>query len=57
MARINYLLFESAIGLSIFEVVYQADPVGLNLKEVQDSINDLRLFGKMVRLVTFVPWQ
>ncbi|TPX14777.1 uncharacterized protein E0L32_005172 [Thyridium curvatum] len=57
MANVNYLLHESALGYGIFEVVYQADSVGLRLKEVQDSMSDLSKFGKMVKLVNFTPWR
>ncbi|KAH8899963.1 Nop domain-containing protein [Thozetella sp. PMI_491] len=54
---VNYLLFESAVGFSIFEVVHQADSVGLELPEVQKTMNDLDKFGKMVQLRSFNPWQ
>jgi nucleolar protein 56 len=56
MAQINFLLHESALGYGLFEVTQQADSVGLRLQEVQDSINDLSRFHKMVRLVNFTPW-
>lgn len=57
MATINYLLHESAVGYGIFEVVHQADSVGLRLNEVQESIADLSKFGKMIKLVNFSPWR
>jgi nucleolar protein 56 len=57
MAGVNYLLYESAVGYAIFEVVYQADSVGLSLQEVRDSMKELSRFGKMVKLVNFTPWQ
>ncbi len=57
MAHINYLLHESALGYGIFEVTHQADSVALRLKEVQDSLQDLAKFGKMVKLVNFSPWR
>ena len=57
MAHINYLLHESALGYAVFEIVYQADSVGLRLREVQDSLKDLSKFGKMVKLVNFSPWR
>ncbi|EFX03386.1 pre-rRNA processing nucleolar protein [Grosmannia clavigera kw1407] len=57
MATLNYLLHESAVGYGIFEVVHQADSVGLRLNEVQDSITDLSKFGKMIKLVNFSPWR
>jgi hypothetical protein len=57
MANVNYLLYESAVGYAVFEVVYQADSVGLGLQEVRDSMRNLSRFGKMVKLVNFTPWQ
>ena len=57
MAHINYLVHESALGYGVFEVVHQASSVGLQLKEVQDSMMDLSKFGKMVKLVNFSPWR
>lgn len=57
MANINYLLYESAAGYAVFEVVNQADSIGLQLKEVQNSLNSLSTFGKHVKLVSFAPYQ
>lgn len=57
MANINYLLYESAAGYAVFQVVNQADSVGLQLKEVQNSLNDLSTFSKYVKLVSFAPYQ
>lgn len=57
MANINYLLYESAAGYAVFEVVNQADSVGLQLKEVQNSLSSLATFGKHVKLVSFAPYQ
>ncbi len=54
---VNYLLYESAVGFSIFEVIHQADSVGLELPEVQKTMNDLDKFGKMVQLRSFNPWK
>jgi hypothetical protein len=45
------------MGYSVFKVVHQADTVGNRLKEVQDSVQDLAKFGKMVQLVSFVPFE
>ncbi|KAK1776552.1 protein SIK1 [Copromyces sp. CBS 386.78] len=56
MANVNYLLFESAVGFSLFEVVHQADTVGLELPEVKDAMKDFDKFGKMVKLRSFNPW-
>lgn len=57
MANINYLLFESAAGYAIFQVVNQADSIGLQLKEVQDSLQNLSTFTKHVKLVNFTPYR
>lgn len=57
MANINYLLYESAAGYAVFEVVNQADSVGLQLKEVQNSLSNLATFSKYVKLVSFAPYQ
>lgn len=70
---VDYLLHESSVGYAIFSVVHQADTVGNRLKEVQDSVQvfavtpvgdhhtnmlqDLAKFGKMVKLVSFAPFQ
>ncbi|RKU45601.1 snoRNP complex protein nop56 [Coniochaeta pulveracea] len=53
---VNYLLHESAVGYSLYEVVRQADIVGLDLIENRESINDLSKFSKLIRLVSFKPW-
>lgn len=56
MVTVNNLLFESAVGFSIFDVKHQADAVGLELPEVKESIKSLDKFGKMVQLRSFNPW-
>lgn len=57
MASINYLLYESAAGYAVFKVEAQADSVGLQLKEVQSSLQNLATFSKHVKLVSFAPYQ
>lgn len=57
MVNINYLLYESAAGYAIFEVVNQADSIGLQLKEVQNSLKNLATFSKHVKLVNFTPYR
>ncbi len=57
MSAIDYLIHESAIGYAIFQVIHQADTVGNRLKEVQDAVQDLSRFGKMVKLVNFAPYR
>ena len=56
-ANVDYLLHESSVGYAVFQVVHQADAVGNRLKEVQDAVQDLAKFGKMVKLVSFAPFQ
>jgi nucleolar protein 56 len=53
----DFLLHEGPMGYSVFKVVHQVDTVGNRLKEVQDSVQDLAKFGKMVQLVSFVPFE
>jgi nucleolar protein 56 len=53
----EYLLHEGPMGYSIFKVSHQPDTVGNRLKEVQDSVQDLSRFGKMVDLVSFLPFE
>ncbi|KAI9788193.1 MAG: snoRNP complex protein nop56 [Peltula sp. TS41687] len=57
MASIDYLLHESSVGYALFQVVHQADVVGNRSKAVRDAMNDLSKFGKMVKLVSFAPFQ
>ncbi|KKK16387.1 pre-rRNA processing nucleolar protein [Aspergillus rambellii] len=53
----DYLLFEGPMGYSIFKVAHQGDSVGNSLKEVQEGVNDLATFGKMVQLASFLPFE
>lgn len=45
------------MGYAIFRVVREVDTVGNRLKEVQESVQDLAKFGKLVELVSFAPFQ
>jgi nucleolar protein 56 len=54
---VNYVLHESAVGYAIYEVVRQTDSIALDLPEVRDSMKDVSKFSKLVRLVSFNPWQ
>lgn len=45
------------MGYSLFKAVHQADTVGNSLKEVQEGVPDLAKFGKMVELVSFLPFE
>ncbi|RMD43040.1 hypothetical protein DV735_g2094, partial [Chaetothyriales sp. CBS 134920] len=53
----DFLLHEGPMGYALFKVAHQADTVGNRLKEVQDSVQDLAKFGKMVSLVSFLPFE
>lgn len=53
----DFLLHESPMGYSLFKVAHQVDTIGNRLKEVQDSVQDLAKFGKMVQLVSFLPFE
>lgn len=57
MSHIDYVLFESAAGYALFDVVHQTSSAGLRLKEVQEAMTDLSKFGKMVKLVNFAPFR
>lgn len=52
----THALFETASGYAIFQVNFRED-IGSSSKQVQDSINDLAKFGKMVSLISFSPFK
>jgi nucleolar protein 56 len=53
----DFLLHEGPLGYSLFKVTRQVDTIGNRLKEVQDSVQELAKFGKMVQLVSFLPFE
>lgn len=53
----DFLLHEGPMGYSLFKVVHQPESVGNRLKEVQDGVQDLAKFGKMVNLQSFLPFE
>lgn len=57
MSHVDYALFESPVGYALFQIVHQADTVGLKMKETQAAVNDLAKFGKMVKLINFSPFR
>jgi nucleolar protein 56 len=57
MAAVDYLLQETSVGYGLYQVVQQADAIGNRLKEVQEAAQDLGRFGKMIKLVSFAPFQ
>ena len=52
----THALFETASGYAVFKVNFKED-IGSRSKAVQDSIDDLAKFGKMVSLVSFSPFK
>ncbi|KAI9834256.1 MAG: snoRNP complex protein nop56 [Sarea resinae] len=55
---VDYLLHESSVGYAIFQVVQTPETgPGLRLKEVQEASQDLARLGKMIKLVSFAPFQ
>jgi len=50
-----FLLYESASGYGIFENV-KMEEVSITTQEVQDSIQDLQKFSKLVKLKSFLPF-
>lgn len=57
MSTVDYLLHETSVGYGLFQVVLQPETIGNRLKEVQEAAQDLSRFGKIVRLVSFAPFQ
>lgn len=57
MANIDYLLHETSVGYALFQVVHQADVVGNRSRAVRDAMTDLSKFGKMVKVISFAPFQ
>ncbi|EIW81149.1 Nop-domain-containing protein [Coniophora puteana RWD-64-598 SS2] len=53
---VTHALFESASGYAIFKVKLHED-IGTNTQAMQDSIDDLSKFAKMVTLVSFSPFK
>ncbi|BCS22233.1 snoRNP complex protein NOP56 [Aspergillus puulaauensis] len=53
----DFILFEGPMGFSLFKVAHKGDSVGHNLKEVQEGVDDLAKFGKMVQLSSFLPFE
>ena len=51
-----YIIFEHASGYGIFKVVAQEE-IGVLLPEVQEAQTDLARFGKLVKLVAFMPFK
>ena len=56
-STVDYLLHESSVGYAVFSVRLASDTIGARQKEVQDAHTDLARFGKLVKLVSFAPFQ
>jgi nucleolar protein 56 len=52
----THLLFESASGYALFKVK-DYEEIAAKSKAVQDSMEDLHKFGKMVDLLSFAPFK
>ena len=56
MGKRNYVLFESASGYGLFEVV-ESDQIGSLLETVQQSVTDSARFCEIVKLTAFQPFK
>ncbi|KAK7023820.1 hypothetical protein R3P38DRAFT_2954382 [Favolaschia claudopus] len=56
MAPITHVLFEAASGYAVFEAKL-SDDIGSRTQAVQQSISDLAKFGKLVSLMSFLPFK
>lgn len=54
--QVLYIIYEHASGYGIFKVVAQEE-IGVLLPEVQEAQTDLARFGKLVKLVAFMPFK
>jgi nucleolar protein 56 len=52
----THILYESASGYAVFEVL-QVEEIAAKTKEVQDSVQDLSKFSRMVSLKSFSPFK
>ena len=52
----THVLFESASGYAVFEVK-MVEAIGAKTQVVQESMQDLHKFGKMVQLLSFAPFK
>merc|ERR1711934_519161 len=55
LEMVNYLFFESASGFGLFERT-ESEDVGKLEEEVQKSVLEMKRFGKVVRLLSFLPF-
>ncbi len=52
---LTHVLFENASGYGLFEVTLQEE-IAAKTKAVQEAIQDLHKFGKMVKLKSYLPF-
>ena len=52
----THVLFESASGYALFKAK-DYEEIGSKTKAVQESMQDLHKFGKMVELISFSPFK
>ncbi|CAI2177520.1 17105_t:CDS:2, partial [Funneliformis geosporum] len=53
---VKYVLFETAFGYALFERL-QSEEIGAKLEQIQESVEDLVKFGKIVKLKAFAPFK
>jgi len=54
-AMVNYIFFESASGFALFERT-ESEDIGKLTEEVQNSVLEMKRFGKIMRLTSFLPF-
>ncbi|KAJ1038060.1 hypothetical protein NDA11_006287 [Ustilago hordei] len=52
----THILFECATGCAVFEVA-AVEEIGSLTRAVQESVNEVNTFGKMVKLLSFSPFK
>jgi len=54
-SMVNYIFFESASGFALFERT-ESEDIGKLTEEVQNSVLEMKRFGKIMRLTSFLPF-
>merc|ERR1711957_139292 len=52
---VNYIFFDSASGFGLFERT-ESEDIGKLTEEVQNSVLEMKRFGKIMRLASFLPF-
>ena len=55
VSQVNYIFFESASGFGLFERT-ESEDIGKLTEEVQNSVLEMKRFGKIMRLASFLPF-